>query len=93
MGKNVRETFSINRTGFVVFILFCLSFVAASPFFAEGWFWTHEQLSPVGRVIAVTDQLRHGDFYPRWLSSTYMGKGSPFFKFYSPGFYFTVAYI
>jgi len=83
----------LENSGVVCAILTLLTLFVAAPLFIDGWFWTHEELSPVGRVIALTEEMRNGDFYPRWLSQTYRGKGSPFFNFYSPFFHFIAAYL
>ena len=53
----------------------------------------HEGLDPLKRVMALSAEIRHGDPYPRWLFDTYHGKGSPFFNFYTPGFYLFSAYL
>jgi len=77
----------------VALLLMALSIVAASPLLTEGWFITHEGTDPLYRVVALAEEIRHGDYYPRWLSLSYSGKGSPFFNFYSPVFYLTAAWL
>ena len=72
-------------------LLALMAFVAALPLFTPGWFWTHEEFSPLWRVIALAEEMRAGDLYPRWLSASYLGKGSPFFNFYSPALHFIAA--
>jgi len=78
---------------FIYLALAGLTLVASQPLFIDGWFWTHEQFDPVGRIIAISQEICSGDFYPRWLSYSYRGKGSPFFNFYSPFFHFSASYL
>lgn len=73
--------------------LVLLALVAAQPLGEPGWFMGHEGIYPLERVIALAHELRSGDWYPRWLSAGYYGKGIPFFNYYSPGFYLLVAYL
>lgn len=77
----------------VALLLAGLSLIASSPLLSDSWFISHEALAPIERVIAYAEEIRHGDFYPRWLSVTYNGKGSPFFNFYSPAFYQIAAWL
>lgn len=70
-----------------------LSLFVAEPLFSCEWYMSHEVTHPLLRVIALSEEIRQGDFYPRWLSLTYLGKGSPFFNFYSPASYLFPAYL
>lgn len=74
-------------------LLIVLALFVSGPLFIDGWFWTHEEFSPTDRVIALVEEMYNGDLYPRWLSQTYRGKGSPFFNFYSPAFHFVAAWL
>lgn len=74
-------------------VLAGLAMVASSPLFAAGWYLSHEDLTPLERLIALSAEIRHGDLYPRWLFDSYGGNGSPYFNFYSPAFYFAAAYL
>lgn len=76
---------------FAALLLALVSALAASGLWESTWPLTHEGMSPVERVLGLSEELRHGDLYPRWLSITYRGKGSPFFNFYAPAFYWVAA--
>lgn len=78
---------------FALILLAALTLVVASPLFSCGWYMSHEGTDPLQRIIALGEEIRNGDFYPRWLSLTYFGKGSPFFNFYSPLAYLLPAYL
>jgi 6-pyruvoyl-tetrahydropterin synthase-like protein len=82
-----KNCFSCYNPWFAFLILVGLALVAAYPLLTETWFISHENAHLPERVIAVAEEMRHGDFYPRWLSVSHHGKGSPFFNFYSPAFY------
>lgn len=70
-----------------------LALLVSLPLFSCDWFISHEDTRPLQRIIALTEEIRQGDLYPRWLSLTYFGKGSPFFNFYSPLSYLLPAYL
>jgi hypothetical protein len=74
-------------------LLASLTLITSAPLWSVDWFTSHENLAPIDRVLAYAAEIRHGDFYPRWLSLTYYGKGSPFANFYSPAFYLLVAWL
>lgn len=74
-------------------LLCLLSFVASSPMLPGGWFNSHEGIAPIERVLALSYEIKNGDYYPRWLSSAYQSQGLPFFNFYSPMFYLLAAYL
>ncbi len=80
-------------TLFILLLLAILSLVSSVPLWSVDWFVSHENIDLIERVIAYTEEIRHGDIYPRWLSLTYYGKGSPFANFYSPGFYLLSAWL
>lgn len=77
----------------VLGILLILTLVASSSLFSPGFFTTHEGTNPIQRVLAITYEIKNGFYYPRWLSLSYYGMGSPFTNFYSPGFYLSAAYL
>ena len=87
-----KSRFCLDNPWFAFLIIAGLTLVAASPLFTEPWFISHENAHVPERVIAVAEEMRHGDFYPRWLSVTHHGKGSPFFNFYSPAFYLITSF-
>lgn len=80
-------------TAFALILLIPLALIAGSPLFVQGWFITHEETAPVERVLAIAHEIENGFIYPRWLSLSYFGIGSPFSNFYPPGFYLTAAYL
>ncbi|MRR53668.1 MAG: hypothetical protein EG822_04030 [Deltaproteobacteria bacterium] len=73
--------------------LFCLTLFASSSLFPPGFFTSHEGTNPIQRALAITYEIKNGFYYPRWLSLSYYGMGSPFTNFYSPGFYLSAAYL
>lgn len=76
-----------------VALLGLLSLVASSPMLQEGWFNSHEGIAPIERILALSYEIKNGDYYPRWLSSAHQSHGLPFFNFYSPMFYLLAAYL
>jgi len=74
-------------------LLLLLTIIVSWPLFTAGWYMSHELADPLNRVIAISHEIENGFYYPRWLSLTYSGLGSPFSNFYSPGFYLVAAYL
>lgn len=82
----------LNTTWFPATVLAVLTLIVAAPLFSCNWFAPHEGSYPLQRIVTLAEEIRRGDLYPRWLSLTYLGKGSPFFNFYSPAAYLFPAY-
>ena len=83
----------LEHSSIVFTLLAVLTLFVSAPLFIDGLFWTHEEYNVIGRIIALAEEMRAGDYYPRWLSHSYRWKGSPFFNFYSPAYHFTSAYL
>ncbi len=91
MRHNKNATFSINKKKIVIYLLFVVvSFIACSPLLSQGWFVSHDVQAHIERLIAVSHEMKLGNYYPRWLSSACFGKGLPVLNFYSPGFYLVI---
>jgi hypothetical protein len=71
----------------IFFFLVVLSLIALSPLLTGGWYLSHDAEWHIQRLFAVSEEMRHGNFYPRWLSGASYGKGLPIFNYYSPLFY------
>ena len=76
----------------VLGILALLSAACCTPLMNPGWYFSHEDIRPIARALAAYNEIADGDFYPRWISTGYLGKGVPVFNFYPPAFSLLVAY-
>lgn len=52
---------------------------------------THDGLTHIRRIEALTAALREGVIYPRWFPDHLLGYGTPVLNYYSPGFYYPPA--
>lgn len=52
---------------------------------------THDGLTHIRRIEALTAALREGVIYPRWFPDHMLGYGTPVLNYYSPGFYYPPA--
>ncbi|MDE0143178.1 MAG: hypothetical protein OXI80_20980 [Caldilineaceae bacterium] len=52
---------------------------------------THDGLTHIRRIEALTAALREGVIFPRWFPDHLLGYGTPVFNYYSPGFYYPPA--
>jgi 6-pyruvoyl-tetrahydropterin synthase related domain len=77
----------------VALLLLLLLPIVASPLLYAEWYYPHERMQPVDRVIATAYEIEGGAWYPRWLSLANYGKGSPVLNFYPPAFYLAAAYL
>lgn len=76
-----------------IVILVAMASIAILPLVDIGWFPSHESLNPVSRVFALAYEIKHGDWYPRWLSLANARQGTPMFNYYSPAAYLFPAYL
>jgi hypothetical protein len=74
-----------------IFVLIALSVLfAGAPLLQYGWFGAHDMPWHLERVMGVSFEMKHGDFYPRWLSAGCFGKGLPVLNYYSPLLYLVI---
>jgi hypothetical protein len=66
----------------LIFILILL-FWSVKPLFSSGYFTMHDD-AQVGRVVAMGQALRDGQFPVRWVNYLGYGYGYPIFNFYGP---------
>ena len=52
---------------------------------------THDGITHIRRVEALTAALREGVIFPRWFPDHMLGYGKPVLNYYSPGFYYPPA--
>lgn len=52
---------------------------------------THDGLTHIRRIEALTAALREGVIYPRWFPDHLLGYGTPVLNYYSPAFYYPPA--
>jgi len=52
---------------------------------------THDGITHIRRIEALTGALREGVIYPRWFPDHMFGYGTPVLNYYSPGFYYPPA--
>jgi hypothetical protein len=77
---------ALKRTAIFLFLV-VLSLIALSPLLSGDWYLSHDAEWHIQRLFAVSEEMRHGNFYPRWLSGASYGKGLPIFNYYSPLFF------
>lgn len=81
------------KNAIVIFVLACLAVVAISPLFVDAWFFAPDSAVHLVRLNDVSYQMADFNFYPRWLSLSCLGKGSPALNFYAPSFYLVTGYL
>jgi hypothetical protein len=81
------------KTILAVVLLAAQAIIAMSPLLTAGWFASHDGAYHLERIFAVTNEMKFGDFYPRWLSAACAGKGLPVLNFYSPAFFLITGYL
>lgn len=64
--------------------------VLTIPLWQHPFIWTADGYLHLLRILELTEQLRHGVFYPRWSENLYFGYGYPVFHFYSPLSYYVI---
>ncbi len=77
------RTFALLLAVFSAFTLFGLTAVWPVD--------THDGLTHIRRIEALTAALREGVIFPRWFPDHLLGYGTPVFNYYSPGFYYPPA--
>lgn len=60
------------------------------PFFHTGFFPSHDDFQVV-RMFEISQEIKYGNFPPRWSSGLLYGHGYPVFNFYGPFSYFVGA--
>lgn len=91
MGLFVMKLLSLREMTAMLAMLLVGAAIAGSPLFGDGWFNSHDIYAHNYRIYATLQEMRGGDFYPRWLSLALHGKGLPDLNFYSPAFYLWIA--
>ena len=73
-----------------------LAFFSGLALYALTAVWpvdTHDGITHIRRIEALTGALREGVIYPRWFPDHMFGYGTPVLNYYSPGFYYPPALI
>ena len=71
-----------------------LAFFSGLAFFVLTAVWpvdTHDGITHIRRIEALTGALVEGVIYPRWFPDFMFGYGTPVLNYYSPGFYYPPA--
>ena len=80
------ESWGISR-GVLWGLLALLALPALWPLLSEGFPKTHDGSVHLIRLFLLDEQVRSGNFFPRWLPSLMTGYGYPTFNFYAPFIY------
>ncbi len=77
----------VQRHGLALVVVILLSIPALTPLFTAGFPKTHDASVHLIRLYLLDEQIRAGNFFPRWLPDLMTGYGYPTFNFYAPFIY------
>lgn len=77
----------VQRHGLALVVVVLLSIPALTPLFTTGFPKTHDASVHLIRLYLLDEQIRAGNFFPRWLPDLMTGYGYPTFNFYAPFIY------
>ncbi len=72
-------------------VILAASVILSIPLFRDGLPYAHDTEEHLERYICFTEQLSHGELYPRWLAKANGGLGSPVMFVYAPLAYYVPA--
>lgn len=77
----------VPRHALALVVVVLLSIPALTPLFTTGFPKTHDASVHLIRLYLLDEQVRAGNFFPRWLPDLMTGYGYPTFNFYAPLIY------